>query len=280
MKRKRNGEGTGSLDMLLDTMCNTFGGICFIALLVAILSNALPRSTAETVPDARKMLKDERLSRLARERDEDAAAVALWKGMLAASGGRQNPDEGAAGPENLAALWARAEALEEEIKKRATDREYNRREAERLDLLASELRKQLEEEKENRTRKVRTPLEHELAGWRPVDVWLKDGRLRALDDRTQIRVREDGFGERKTWTYRIAGEGIAVDGALWGSRTWRRIAVALDGRRFLRIYSDAASFPELCRLRDRLVAEGKRYNWHWDDGDELVFVVGVDSKVQ
>ncbi len=32
-----------SLDMLLDTMCNTFGGICFIALLVALISASTPK---------------------------------------------------------------------------------------------------------------------------------------------------------------------------------------------------------------------------------------------
>ena len=36
-KRWRRGEGD-SLDLLLDTMCNLFGGIVFVALLVAIIA--------------------------------------------------------------------------------------------------------------------------------------------------------------------------------------------------------------------------------------------------
>ena len=39
MKRERN-KDSDSFDMLLDAMCNTFGGIVFIALLIALLSNS------------------------------------------------------------------------------------------------------------------------------------------------------------------------------------------------------------------------------------------------
>ena len=37
----------GSMDMLLDTMCNTFGGVCFIALMVVLISSAMPKSKDE-----------------------------------------------------------------------------------------------------------------------------------------------------------------------------------------------------------------------------------------
>ena len=40
--KHRSSTTAGSLDMLLDTMCNTFGGVCFIALMVAIISASLP----------------------------------------------------------------------------------------------------------------------------------------------------------------------------------------------------------------------------------------------
>lgn len=39
--RNRLGSDPGSFDLLLDTMCNTFGGIVFIALLLSILSQSL-----------------------------------------------------------------------------------------------------------------------------------------------------------------------------------------------------------------------------------------------
>jgi len=48
MKRERNAD-SDSFDMLLDAMCNTFGGIVFIALLIALLSNA-SSSFTESAP--------------------------------------------------------------------------------------------------------------------------------------------------------------------------------------------------------------------------------------
>ena len=44
---KRSVIDGGSMDMLLDTMCNTFGGVCFIALMVVLISSAMPKSKDE-----------------------------------------------------------------------------------------------------------------------------------------------------------------------------------------------------------------------------------------
>ena len=48
---KRRTSPSGSMDMLLDTMCNTFGGVCFIALMVAILSAVVPVGEKKDCPD-------------------------------------------------------------------------------------------------------------------------------------------------------------------------------------------------------------------------------------
>ncbi len=42
---------TSSLELLLDTICNTFGGIVFVSLLVVILVNMSSRETADTPPE-------------------------------------------------------------------------------------------------------------------------------------------------------------------------------------------------------------------------------------
>jgi hypothetical protein len=47
MKRKTLGQGVGSLELLLDTICNTFGGILLISLLVALLLNVTSRELRE-----------------------------------------------------------------------------------------------------------------------------------------------------------------------------------------------------------------------------------------
>ncbi len=45
---RRAQEKTDSLDMLLDTMCNTFGGIILIALLISMLARDVPSTTTVT----------------------------------------------------------------------------------------------------------------------------------------------------------------------------------------------------------------------------------------
>lgn len=52
MKRRLQGElDSDSLDLLLDTICNTFGGILLISLLVAVLANMASNSVAIEPPE-------------------------------------------------------------------------------------------------------------------------------------------------------------------------------------------------------------------------------------
>ena len=45
-----------SLDMLLDTMCNTFGGIILLAVLVTLLTSRERHGSAATASDTQEML--------------------------------------------------------------------------------------------------------------------------------------------------------------------------------------------------------------------------------
>lgn len=47
MQRRSANQNSGSLDLLLDTICNTFGGILLIALLVIILLNTTSKTSAD-----------------------------------------------------------------------------------------------------------------------------------------------------------------------------------------------------------------------------------------
>ena len=49
--RKRKGTQTDSLDLLLDTICNTFGGVVFIALLIAIMLQTSQSATGDRSAD-------------------------------------------------------------------------------------------------------------------------------------------------------------------------------------------------------------------------------------
>jgi hypothetical protein len=58
MKRKVTANSTGSLELLLDTICNTFGGILLISLLVAVLLNATSKAVvnATATPESQAEL--------------------------------------------------------------------------------------------------------------------------------------------------------------------------------------------------------------------------------
>ncbi len=292
MKRRSTGGGggAGSLDMLLDTMCNTFGGVCFIALLVAILSAMLPKDSGAAEEDVRKLAEDERLSQLVRTRDDLKVALETQRDILAQYGtnglstvtaadiAKSMKDKAA----EIKRLAARRIELEEEIKKLATDDQYNRKEFERLKKLEEELKRKIADFKDARKRVVRTPVEREEFGWDPWDFWIRDGRLRERFNTSQVSCREVGFGQNSESHYTcIPGTGWRLtDDFLSGSDYASVLRRIPGGKTYVRIFVDRQSFAEACRLRDDLIRRNIRYNWYWTDNDELVFIFGSDSKIQ
>ena len=75
------------MDMLLDTMCNTFGGVCFIALMVAIMSATCPKGSVDESDGvvSAQMLQDKEKERLARRRDVLKSAIDVQKSFLASN---------------------------------------------------------------------------------------------------------------------------------------------------------------------------------------------------
>lgn len=284
--KRHTGLGAGSLDMLLDTMCNTFGGVCFIALLVAILSAMLPKETtpqedAET--DVARLVEDERLAQLQRRRDELKNAVRLQAELLETATNATDviTVTEAEFVSNLAKkddavrdLRAKLRAMEEEIARLATAADYNKTEAERLKKLAEELRKQIEKAETARRRTVRTPLERDQPGVRPVNLWIRNGCLFDMEDESQCRCRTEGYGESLQWHYTIIpGAGTRVTEGYLRGGDFASLSRRLGGMNYARIYVDSSSFSELCLLRDELVRRGFRYNWYLHDRDMIDFVV-------
>ena len=289
MKRRTCEAGAGSLDMLLDTMCNTFGGVCFIALLVAILSAMLPKDASDEEEDVRRMAVDETVAELVRSRDELREAVKLQEDLLhvyetnatdaisaadvAALSGDKDAEE--------AKLRKKLVDLEEQIKRAATTTEYNEKEYARLMKLSNELKRKLADFKDARRRVVRTPTERSLSGWRSFDIWIRHGEFFELHNPDQCSCEEKGYGDNMTWKYRcIPGMGFKLDDAFLQSEQYRRIIGKVGGRTFVRVFVDSESFAALCRLRDDLIRRGFNYNWHWWENDPLDFEVGTDDKVQ
>ncbi|MBR4653312.1 MAG: hypothetical protein IKO72_08120 [Kiritimatiellae bacterium] len=282
-----HGHGAGSLDMLLDTMCNTFGGVCFIALMVAIISALRPQ--VSDGDDVEQMLVDREAARLARQRDELKAALEIQNTFVVsnvAPGKAMSLAEllkGVSSNETaIAKLKAQKREFEDALASLKTDSEYSAREALRLERLLKELEERLGKQR-GKQRSVRTPTEREIAGLQNEDFWLRNGRLYLLKNRNQCKCEEiprDALGKRR-WDYTIIrGSGYRVDESFFNGYDWQQIKSSLDSKGYVRIYSDKNSFPQLCELRDALIHFRKMYNWHIYESDVLSFVEGYDGRVQ
>lgn len=72
MRRRRNNLNGDSLELLLDTICNTFGGVLFIAILLVVLLQLSPAMT-ESVPEESPSPGDTESLEEARERRQNLA---------------------------------------------------------------------------------------------------------------------------------------------------------------------------------------------------------------
>lgn len=282
----------GSLEMLLDTMCNTFGGVCFIALMVAIISASLPSGQE---PDAtngavsEQMVVDKETTRLKRERDELKSAIDIQKSFIATNTTKEARAWSASwlatsissNATALARLKNEKFELEDKLAKRTTDSEYSSREARRLERLLKEMEERLGQPINTRNRAVRTPVERELGGYKSLDVWIRNGRMYCLHNETHVDCKISDGAKGKEWDYRIkTGGGYLLNDRFFHSSEYRALIGMLSGKVYMRIYVDAASFPQLCELRDDLIRQRKMYNWHVTEEDVLHFVEGYDGRVQ
>lgn len=291
MKRKASSTA-GSLDMLLDTMCNTFGGVCFIALMVAIISASLPSSQDDESEDtvvSERMIINKETARLTRERDELKTAIAIQRAFVATNTTKEARALSAAqlascissNATALAKLKSEKIELEDKLAKLTTDVSYSTREAMRLARLLKEMEERLDKPANMKNRPVRTPVERELSGYKSLDVWIRNGRMYCLGNDSQVYCKiTDGVRGRE-WDYSIRpGAGFLLDDAFYHSSDYRQLMDLISGKIFMRIYCDTASFAQLCNLRDDLIRHRKMYNWHICEDQVMHFVEGYDGRVQ
>jgi len=113
MSRKSLQESGDSLDLLLDTMCNLFGGIVFIALLVAMLAGDGARQRAEPPRSDTEEVLRRQIEQLAEEKDAIFRKLAEKRDDLAQLLEKVSPEKMG----ELASLKARQENLQNELEK-------------------------------------------------------------------------------------------------------------------------------------------------------------------
>lgn len=292
MKSKNRQADSSSLDMLLDTMCNTFGGVCFIALLIAIISSALPKDPGEEqVPEvSEQSILDKETAMLVLERDTLRAAIQLQEELLKKQQAstdvllstEQLISQLSSNKLDLVKLNAQRLQLEDEIATMTTTTDYSRREAARLERLLKDMEAKLGQQKDLRRRTMRTPVERNLLGFHSYTLWLYNGMLYEINDTTQVNCEIKDGPNGRTWDYTIKpGKGIRVTRLTdLSNMRYTQIFHKLTSKQIIRIYSDTISFPQLCMIRDDLVARHQIYNWDIHEGSPLHFVEGPDNVAQ
>ena len=295
MKSRRS--DSRSMDMLLDTMCNTFGGVCFIALLVTLLSTTLPKdieTDRDNAAAVAKSIAEKEYDKLLKRRDELKAAIEIQedfikrnsagvvvKADLVCMAGKIASDEG-----QIKLYERKRVEYLDELAKLKTKTSYSKREAARLSRLLKELEDQVGKPLFDRHRVVRTPKEHKVEGLRTIDVWLHQRRLYLMNPGSGF-IREEnmrGMAGHREWDARIIfGKGLLIDEDFFqngNGSLWMGLQQSIGPSTYVRIFTDTVSFAELCLLRDALISRNSMYNWIINEEDVIHFVEGYDGFVQ
>ncbi len=289
--RQRVAEESSSLELLLDTICNTFGGVVFIALLVILLlRSSAPRRAASTEPAAVSALEISRLRTRLAELESQLEVARSQRDASSRLVSQLMPEQVQVLAEKLARLRERREQLEAEaaaeeakiaeLKTRLTSAdasvvELEQRRAELQKQLESaranlqQAEQQVERERRKRTRQLRMPVVHD-SGWkRSVGIIVRYGRM-------YVWHRYDEFGNRmglNTDEFVVVGKigealvtraiptrGIPLDNSpdLF-ARVRERLRRFRPSEFSLTIVVRNDSFEQFARLRDIVVALGYEY---------------------
>ena len=228
---KRNASSTGdSLDLLLDTICNTFGGIVFISMLVVILVNAASSEISNDAPsevDHRRLVEGrQQLSQMTielaslrrtvrnlqeqRERFTDSASDELIRDLMTRQ--RTAAEEQDKRDESLGHLAEKQEVINDLTRKTEQLREAMKEARKEL----AEATQELESEIRLRSRTSRLPRQKTTTR-QQASFFLRDGRLcafarldsggRLVPNTTETRVRENNG---KRYAEPVPGAGLLV----------------------------------------------------------------------
>ncbi len=271
-----------SLDLLLDTICNTFGGILFIAMLVVILTSQISRDAAPSAPSAES---SRALRRLRGELTESESKLTKLRQAV-----RQKEDleRRFADPESLGlleSLRSLDDDSDELLKERAqkltdvaesqADLEETARELERLAQLLTETKERLQLEKQRleneaslRSRTSEVP-QQRATQKQAIAFFLKAGRLSAFAHRNEdgeiiqnaaeSKIVEEAPGKKYIELVPGAGLTIAVDGSN-AAEIAARLADFDKTKHFLSVFVFKDSFANFESLKNEMIRSGFEYH--------------------
>ena len=280
MNRKAASSGD-SLDLLLDTICNTFGGILFIAMLVAILTNQVSRDIAPTIPSA------DSSRELRRMRGELTESESRLTKLRQAVRQKEDLERRFADPESLAlleSLRAVDDTSDELLKDRSqklanvaesqAELEETARELERVAQQMAEAQERLRLEKQKleteanlRSRTSQVPRQRATQKAQ-IPFFLKGGRLCAyvmrdddgqyVQNEEETRITEDE--SEKRFVEPVDNAGLAVPKTGSNAEIAKRLSTFDKNRHFLSIYVFSDSFAHFEGLKQEVINAGFEYN--------------------
>ncbi len=305
MSRRRAARAQDSLELLLDTICNTFGGVLFIAILVILL---LQQTGLDVVPPAESELTPVdlqalvirweavagELSRLRENRRSQQAVVDSFA-----------PAELRAQLEQRRELTARQDALQAELDTLLADRagltveieeQTRENDAVREQAVAADERRdseqsQLEQDRQARVQEIRLPVARLPHGKQEVGLIMRYGRLyvwhkygpgyRRLglntDDFVVISTDEDGLKVRPKPT-----RGVPVDEAPDSQAAMKQLLQRFDPRFcYLAVVVRPDSYGRFRHVRDAAIRLGLEYRlMPVGENDPIADRGGSGGKVQ
>jgi hypothetical protein len=295
--RRRNDQDISSLDMLLDTMCNTFGGIVFIMLLISVLSASLGRQDAEQARNDTETIEEVdrsvELDRLNREMTALQAAASHLDQVLAAAVAVSNPAAlFAATIKSNATLQVQVDALEQtisriqvafaEIEKSASTEAINETD---LKSQIAQLSQDVKDAKAKDRQPVRLPRLHRIVGKSPAFVIIRDGKFYAISalSMTQESAVDEPFDKEDCSLESGRGKHVFEPrrnaGQLVGSNCERqgKMAQALGcldpAERFISFSVHTNSFGAFNYVKNVFAQRGFEYNWNVVQGAVEIVVI-------
>lgn len=270
-----------SLDLLLDTICNTFGGILFIAMLVVILTNKASRDAAPATPTAEssrtlRKLRGEltesesrltKLRRAVRQKEDlerrfaDPESLTLLESLRSLDENsdslmHERAEKLADVAESQADLEDTARKLEQLVEQMAQAKDRLRKEKENLEREASVRARTSAAPQQRTTQKL--PLVFFLQGGRLCSYASRDTDGNLVQNEAETKVAEEAPG--KKYVEPVSGSGLVV--AIDGSNA-DEIAARLSGfdrQRFhLTVFVFKDSFGQFESLKNQMIRSGFEY---------------------
>ncbi|MGC1272323.1 MAG: hypothetical protein WBC44_01345 [Planctomycetaceae bacterium] len=282
-RRRRRGATGDSLELLLDTICNTFGGIVFIALLIVLLLRETGTRSGETPVETAS---PDEIERLAGELESVTAELTSLRTAVADLSRRAE----AFAPDEVRELLKRRNGLAAQTGTLHGDRdrqvsanasataELNRGEAEHRNRIAqlpdarqevARLEAELEAIRRSKVEEIRNPVVRNARAFRHVGLIVRYGRVyvwhRFSADGERLGLNTDDFvvvedrGD-KVVTHPDPTKGILLSPGEPTAKAIRdRLRSFPSSRWYCEIVVRPDSFDEFNVLRDALVDEGYEY---------------------